>query len=105
CPVGATGVNLPSLFLFECHCEHRDLHYFPTRRSSDHRCNQGYAQGDVVARHDHLGSFWQFTGTGYVGGAEVELRTVAFEVGRVRSEEHTSELQSRENLVCRLLLE
>src|SRR5690606_10328458 len=26
-------------------------------------------------------------------------------VGTVRSEEHTSELQSRENLVCRLLLE
>src|SRR5690606_42015196 len=26
-------------------------------------------------------------------------------VGVVRSEEHTSELQSRENLVCRLLLE
>src|SRR5436309_6772820 len=25
--------------------------------------------------------------------------------GNVRSEEHTSELQSRENLVCRLLLE
>src|SRR5690606_40334403 len=25
--------------------------------------------------------------------------------GQVRSEEHTSELQSRENLVCRLLLE
>src|SRR5690606_40977793 len=25
--------------------------------------------------------------------------------GKVRSEEHTSELQSRENLVCRLLLE
>src|SRR5690606_39963250 len=25
--------------------------------------------------------------------------------GRARSEEHTSELQSRENLVCRLLLE
>src|SRR5690606_40878734 len=27
------------------------------------------------------------------------------EVASVRSEEHTSELQSRENLVCRLLLE
>src|SRR5690606_41339107 len=26
-------------------------------------------------------------------------------IDRVRSEEHTSELQSRENLVCRLLLE
>src|SRR5690606_40947078 len=30
---------------------------------------------------------------------------VTFTVQRVRSEEHTSELQSRENLVCRLLLE
>src|SRR5690606_39728731 len=29
----------------------------------------------------------------------------AGEVARIRSEEHTSELQSRENLVCRLLLE
>src|SRR5690606_41779083 len=28
-----------------------------------------------------------------------------FTTGRCRSEEHTSELQSRENLVCRLLLE
>src|SRR3712207_7405723 len=28
-----------------------------------------------------------------------------FEVGRHRSEEHTSELQSRQYLVCRLLLE
>src|SRR5690606_40328881 len=27
------------------------------------------------------------------------------DVSRLRSEEHTSELQSRENLVCRLLLE
>src|SRR5688572_32677338 len=27
------------------------------------------------------------------------------EVGRARSEEHTSELQSQSNLVCRLLLE
>src|SRR5690606_40949414 len=27
------------------------------------------------------------------------------EIGALRSEEHTSELQSRENLVCRLLLE
>src|SRR5690606_39916023 len=29
----------------------------------------------------------------------------AIEAGLLRSEEHTSELQSRENLVCRLLLE
>src|SRR5690606_41645613 len=31
--------------------------------------------------------------------------TVAVAVISIRSEEHTSELQSRENLVCRLLLE
>src|SRR5690606_27480732 len=30
---------------------------------------------------------------------------VAYEIITLRSEEHTSELQSRENLVCRLLLE
>src|SRR5690606_40391644 len=29
----------------------------------------------------------------------------SFELTRARSEEHTSELQSRENIVCRLLLE
>src|SRR5690242_21443172 len=50
------------------------------------------AFGDVLARHDHaLG----------VGGDQ-QVRRVAV-VGR--SEEHTSELQSHVNLVCRLLLE
>src|SRR3712207_7640549 len=40
-------------------------------------------------------------GTGHSGGGEVSrLRS-----GRARSEEHTSELQSRQYLVCRLLLE
>src|SRR5690606_40273675 len=33
------------------------------------------------------------------------LGTIPFNLGFHRSEEHTSELQSRENLVCRLLLE
>src|SRR5690606_41663654 len=32
-------------------------------------------------------------------------KRVWFQYDRIRSEEHTSELQSRENLVCRLLLE
>src|SRR3989442_10435035 len=35
----------------------------------------------------------------------VHLRLVHEQVERVRSEEHTSELQSRPHLVCRLLLE
>src|SRR3712207_8918235 len=36
---------------------------------------------------------------------EVDELVVAVPVVRVRSEEHTSELQSRQYLVCRLLLE
>src|SRR5690606_39324712 len=39
------------------------------------------------------------TGTSLYNG------TVSFTADNARSEEHTSELQSRENLVCRLLLE
>src|SRR5690606_41660189 len=42
------------------------------------------------------------------GGARcpvLVLRHPVHEDGATRSEEHTSELQSRENLVCRLLLE
>src|SRR3712207_8631028 len=36
---------------------------------------------------------------------EHQALTVAHQVRKVRSEEHTSELQSRQYLVCRLLLE
>src|SRR5690606_39826419 len=80
------------------------LHSFPTRRSSDlvgGRLQQGPAPGcqGGGARDQHQ--------AGSTGGAG--LRHAATEPGRnssgARSEEHTSELQSRENLVCRLLLE
>src|SRR5699024_12402969 len=35
----------------------------------------------------------------------IEVRNSKFQVNSIRSEEHTSELQSRFDLVCRLLLE
>src|SRR5438270_7652096 len=38
----------------------------------------------------------------HAGGHELEILALA---GVIRSEEHTSELQSQSNLVCRLLLE
>src|SRR5690606_41586418 len=72
---------------------HRDLHSFPTRRSSDlwpcdpslllplHRRLPGAARQNTLATPE------------------------GNHVMKTRSEEHTSELQSRENLVCRLLLE
>src|SRR5690606_39987721 len=43
--------------------------------------------------------------TAFGTGAFPEGKQLHLEYERVRSEEHTSELQSRENLVCRLLLE
>src|SRR5690349_24095810 len=71
-------------FFFYCYGDPRDLHSFPTRRSSDLRR----------------------------GGAAHHRRADPRPAGlpgdhqrRARSEEHTSELQSRRDLVCRLLLE
>src|SRR5690606_40849272 len=42
---------------------------------------------------------------GQVESRNFEIRKNVLKYDDVRSEEHTSELQSRENLVCRLLLE
>src|SRR5690625_6948125 len=52
---------------------------------------------NVITRHYHLDPLRERDRAGDIGRTEVELRT--------RSEEHTSELQSRGHLVCRLLLE
>src|SRR5690606_249313 len=64
-----------------------------------------------------LGSPLIHRGTAYIGGSDGKFRALDVRSGRLRwsfddlsgyasrSEEHTSELQSRENLVCRLLLE
>src|SRR5947199_2955587 len=66
----------------------RDLHSFPTRRSSD------------LIVFGRIGDL--------VGRKYTFLVTILFMGGStfaVRSEEHTSELQSLRHLVCRLLLE
>src|SRR3712207_8011259 len=65
-----------------------ELELEPGRRNDRHARPQ--------QRHDHAGR-----AAGEVGGLLVEGQRPA---GR-RSEEHTSELQSRQYLVCRLLLE
>src|SRR5690606_41274889 len=81
-----------AFFFYSC-CFHPDLHSFPTRRSSD--------LAPAAAAPPASGA------PAAVGGAR-RARREASSQGRgeeSRSEEHTSELQSRENLVCRLLLE
>src|SRR5437764_5121314 len=82
------------LFFFYCYRDHRDLHSFPTRRSSDLRRS---------GRPRHRP---------FRAGGRVRLRRRLCEEHRAgvrpkrrRSEEHTSELQSPMYLVCRLLLE
>src|SRR5690606_39364968 len=68
----------------------------------------GGASGGVVMRRSGTGPGCD--GGLSVGGDQILTNLVIPQVekkavGQVRSEEHTSELQSRENLVCRLLLE
>src|SRR5690242_21572044 len=81
-----------TFFFFYCYGDHRDLHSFPTRRSSDLESLRSVAG---------LGVLWLFNDHGH--------RTLIWDThtatARTRSEEHTSELQSHVNLVCRLLLE
>src|SRR5947207_4577861 len=87
-------------FLFYCYGAHRDLHSFPTRRSSDLF---------LVLRNSEYAILKWFGSIEQVEGAPgldlPDLDCAAVEVGEVRSEEHTSELQSHSDLVCRLLLE
>src|SRR5690606_42109439 len=84
------------------------LHSFPTRRSSD-------LSARIIFKHilpNTIGTIVVST-TLLMGGGiltEAALSFLGFgiqlpNVSLGRSEEHTSELQSRENLVCRLLLE
>src|SRR5690606_41950734 len=56
------------------------------------------AGSDLTALKTHA----VLKGDKYIVNGEKLFITNAF-CGRIRSEEHTSELQSRENLVCRLL--
>src|SRR5690606_42088372 len=101
------------------HVAHSHLHSFPTRRSSylalirrlfpplrpQNRLCLSQKRNDItrqrwvalctILRCDALA-----IGKGGTAGI-----CPAITRSRLRSEEHTSELQSRENLVCRLLLE
>src|SRR5207253_11472704 len=83
----------PFFFFLSCSADHRDLHSFPTRRSSD------------LPRCSSLQSCSSSSVTSAGAWASPSIRSTAPHRRRVRSEEHTSELQSRGHLVCRLLLE
>src|SRR5688572_32496811 len=95
---------------FQRYVDVRDLHSFPTRRSSDlAQSRMGVLPSAILIQREvgietviHyccrdrnlLGMLSDILGAHAAG-----LRNI------LRSEEHTSELQSQSNLVCRLLLE
>src|SRR5207248_11496908 len=99
------------LFFFSCYCDSLNLPSFPTRRSSD--LSFSYADCGVIAvsngiivhndlvREDPalIRAFVSASLKGFLYGREHLDEMIA------RSEEHTSELQSPYDLVCRLLLE
>src|SRR5207253_11404621 len=98
--------SFTSLFS-QCSRHHPDLHSFPARRSSDLRA----PHADIVERRlikvdrrEQVPDPWAFLDSDLVAerfhDIVARLRREA-----ARSEEHTSELQSRGHLVCRLLLE
>src|SRR5690606_39970545 len=105
-------------FLFASSADPHVLPPFPTRRSSDLGaiCATGALDPFILFAllfiAAVLGDFVNYTVGSYVGLKIFTEDAKFFKMGYLektqaffRSEEHTSELQSRENLVCRLLLE
>src|SRR5439155_11280582 len=97
-------------FFFYCYRDHRALHSFPTRRSSDLRSNPvtstpRLARGPSKRPLPQPGSS---TERGLPSRSSSQSTSSSMSQSKAtsyRSEEHTSELQSRGHLVCRLLLE
>src|SRR5690625_5710671 len=90
--------------LLQYHYTHLDLHAFPTRRSSDLNLEKVFIHAFLDGR-----DVGPQTAIDYIQQLEEEMEKL--EIGEIatvyslwqRSEEHTSELQSRGHLVCRLL--
>src|SRR5207302_9668049 len=101
-------------FFYSCSRHPRSPHSFPTRRSSDLTATHDTKRSeDVRARLALLAEIpdrWREAVERWAAHNERHRRDGLPDRNTEyllyqRSEEHTSELQSRENLVCRLLLE
>src|SRR5699024_11678783 len=95
---GPARVVFPDRFVRQAGAA-RDVHPFPTRRSSD-LCRRALGRGRPARAHAQRQARLDFHA--YPPGRP---QTLSLDHDRLRSEEHTSELQSRFDLVCRLLLE
>src|SRR5690606_41926331 len=99
-----------SFLFFSCYGDHPDLHSFPTRRSSDLEPLVADRQAIAEAPSQRV-VMNDIAVPNAPGVVHQRLQRLIVFVAPItallpyRSEEHSSELQSRENLVCRLLLE
>src|SRR5438105_6705576 len=93
-----------SFFFFYSLAAHRYLHSFPTRRSSDLICGTPACSSSAQASCSTPSARICRTSRA-ASNASRRRRRRARSRRLSRSEEHTSELQSRVDLVCRLLLE
>src|SRR5699024_2060673 len=122
--VDVVGVSQPFDTLFDCHIPPLSVALSQVNHfvQPDVRAATVYVAPTTTIRrsHEHVGNRLNTLGEQHVvdGAATFDVATTqnGFElvhrrvpdghvVGEVRSEEHTSELQSRFDLVCRLLLE
>src|SRR5947208_14803371 len=108
-----------NFFFFYYYRHHRDLHSFPTRRSSDLYFAQvsslewprGGADFTLARSPSLRGTLHPQPSESTAIGSGIRSKSSAAYFLRAlaswihRSEEHTSELQSPDHLVCRLLLE
>src|SRR5205807_3280984 len=97
-----------AFFFFHYSADHRHLHSFPTRRSSDlEKYDQMFTMHGVTMIFlfvipISIGAFGNYLIPLMIGSRDMAFPRMN---ALSRSEEHTSELQSPCNLVCRLLLE
>src|SRR5437870_6411277 len=98
-PVELCRLQSANFYLFNSSAAPREVHSFPTRRSSDLRHWPGDCDEYFRYKRNRVDSF--LSNSFAIAAAPIGTS----QRGCARSEEHTSELQSRGHLVCRLLLE
>src|SRR5437868_12082760 len=98
-PLTLTTLTKYPFFFLYCYRDHRALHSFPTRRSSD---LVNIAAGTYFESDIKVNKALTIDGQ---GATRDDVIVNPSAVDGHRSEEHMSELQSRFDLVCRLLLE
>src|SRR5439155_25259083 len=105
CSIYQTPCFFSFFFFFYCYAHHRDLHSFPTRRLpiSCRPCWRSRTSS-TSSRSSRTSTTPCTCGSAAQWARSRGPRTTRSRP-LCRSEEHTSELQSRGHLVCRLLLE